>query len=141
MFDIVCSFGFVEHFKDFNDILRRHMKLVAPGGLLIISIPHFSQMQYFFHWLIDRENLKRHNTSIMNLVSFQKAFNSTPFTIQHLTYYKTFGFWTEREQLHIWEKFIQYSIKKFGKTLNILFGYERPNQFFSPHIICIAQKN
>jgi len=44
-FDVVCSFGFLEHFRNFGEIIERHMSLVATGGLLIISCPNFRGLQ------------------------------------------------------------------------------------------------
>jgi len=44
-FDLVCSFGFVEHFENFEAVVRKHADLVAPGGTLIISLPHFAHLQ------------------------------------------------------------------------------------------------
>lgn len=139
-FDVVCSFGFVEHFENLEDIIKRHVDLVASGGKLLITMPHFAHCQYFLHWLIDRENLKKHNTKIMNLVSIRKAFANFPFEIEHLGYYKTIGFWTERKSLKPWEKVVFFLIRKFEKLTNVVFGYDTPNPLFSPEIVCIAKK-
>src|ERR1700722_7357542 len=62
LFDVVCSFGFIEHFEDPRMVIQKHAELLAPGGKLIITLPHFAHLQYFFHWLLDRENLALHNT-------------------------------------------------------------------------------
>ena len=39
-----------------------------------------------------------------------------------------------------WEKIINWSILKFGKIINKLFGYDKPNPLFSPHIILVASR-
>lgn len=139
-FDIVCSFGFIEHFDDINQVIKRHSELIAPQGEMIITLPHFAHAQYFFHWLIDRENLKKHNTKIMNLKSIRKAVEDSGFKIKHLSYYKTFGFWTERDKMNSIEKLINWTILKFGKIIIKIFGYNKPNFLFSPHIVCVATK-
>jgi len=140
LYDVVCSVGFVEHFEDFQDIVRRHAALVADGGTLIITMPHFGGLQYAFHWLLDRENLRKHNTRIMSPNSLRDAFAELPFKLKYLDYYKTFGFWTERKNLASWEKAVFWSIHKFGKILQVALGYERPNRWVSPHIVCVAKK-
>lgn len=137
-FDVVCSFGFVEHFKNIDHVIKRHADLVAPGGKLIITLPHFAHAQYFFHWLIDRENLKKHNTKIMNLNSIRKAVKNSGLRIEHLSYYETFGFWTENNNITRREKIIKNLIRFFGKVLNKTVGYDRPNFLFSPFIVCVA---
>src|SRR5262245_58148109 len=59
-FDVVYSIGFIEHFEDPRMIIEKHLRLLRPGGRLIITLPHFAHLQYIFHWLIDRENLAKH---------------------------------------------------------------------------------
>lgn len=140
-FDVVCSFGFIEHFEDIDTIISKHSELLAPGGKIILTLPHFAHAQYFFHWLIDRENLKKHNTKIMNLGSIKNAIEKSGLKIEFLSYYKTFGFWTERKNMAIWEKTINWVIIKLGKVITKIFGHDRPNFLFSPHIVCVATKN
>lgn len=139
-FDLVCSFGFIEHFEDINPIITKHSELLAPGGKLIITFPHFAHAQYIFHWLIDRANLRKHNTRIMNLGPVKNALEEAGLKIELLSYYKTFGFWTERKELAGWEKIINWTIIKFGKVITKVFSYDQPNFLFSPHIVCVATK-
>lgn len=66
-FDIVSSFGVVEHFVDPTEIIRMHWKLTKPGGRVIISIPDFSQDRFYGRirrWL-DPDDLAIHNLNIM----------------------------------------------------------------------------
>jgi len=140
-FDVICSFGFVEHFENLDTIIAKHAELVSDNGKIIITLPHFAHGQYLLHWLIGRENLKKHNTGIMNLNSIRRSIEKNNLKIEHLSYYKTFGFWTERESLARWEKIFNWGIIKFGKVITKIFGYNRPNPLFSPHIICVAVKS
>ena len=48
-YDIVCSFGFVEHFEDTETVLRRHCNLVKPGGRLLITMPNFLGLNGLLH--------------------------------------------------------------------------------------------
>ena len=139
-FDMVCSFGFIEHFDDINPVIKKHAELVVPGGKLIVTIPHFAHAQYFLHWLIDRENLKKHNAKVMNLDSIRKAIMQSGMKIEYLSYYKTFGFWTERNNMAPWEKVVNWLIIKSGKVITRIFGYNYPNPFLSPHIVCVASR-
>ena len=66
-YDIVASFGFIEHFENAAAVVDRHFNFVRPGGLVIITMPHFAHGQKVLHWLYDRKNLRLHNTKIMNL--------------------------------------------------------------------------
>ena len=140
-FDVVCSFGFIEHFENLDTVIAKHAELVSDNGKIIITLPHFAHGQYLLHWLIDRENLKKHNTKIMNLNSIRGAIKKNNLKIEHLSYYKTFGFWTERENLTRWEKIFKWMIIKSGKVITKIFGYDNSNFLFSPHIVCVAVKS
>jgi 2-polyprenyl-3-methyl-5-hydroxy-6-metoxy-1,4-benzoquinol methylase len=41
-FDVVCSFGVVEHFNDTRDVLEHIGKFLKPGGILITTIPNLT---------------------------------------------------------------------------------------------------
>jgi SAM-dependent methyltransferase len=39
--DIVCSFGFIEHFSDLNLIIEKHLDLLKQDGILVLGVPNF----------------------------------------------------------------------------------------------------
>ncbi len=139
-FDVVFSIGFIEHFEDTKSVLKKHVDILSPGGKLIITLPHFAHLQYLFHWLIDRENLKVHNTKMMRLPVIRGALEGLPLRVEHLDYYQTFGFWTERKTWNPVQKAIRWCIEIFGKVMWKLLGFRRPNFLFSPHIVLVATK-
>lgn len=139
-FDVVCSFGFIEHFNEPENVIKKHIDLTSKGGIVILSLPHFAHFQFLFHWMLDKDNLRKHNIKIMNVKSIRKILADMPVEILYLNYYKTFGFWTERKKLNFLEKAAFRLIRLFGKAINFTLGYDRPNFMFSPHIICVARK-
>ena len=96
-YDLVCSFGFIEHFEgDLNrQVIEKHVRLLKPGGKLIMDIPNFNYCQYLFHLMLNREVLSTHNIKIMNLALFQKNSRKThDLKILHLDYYGgLFNYW------------------------------------------------
>jgi len=56
-FDLVCSFGLIEHFKDKKAIINAHRKFVAPGGMIIILIPMDTPLSRTFSELHPELNL------------------------------------------------------------------------------------
>lgn len=42
-FDVVASFGFIEHFEDPADVVARHLALLRPGGLLLVGVPNLGR--------------------------------------------------------------------------------------------------
>lgn len=74
-FDIVISLGFIEHFDNFEKVLEDQLKLVSPNGFLIVGIPRFIGINYFFQKCLDRfiknKLLPSHNLKTMNLEVFE----------------------------------------------------------------------
>lgn len=66
-FDSVASFGFIEHFDDPTEAVRMHAELLAPGGVAMITIPHYGGMYGRMQAKFDAPNLAIHNTNIMNV--------------------------------------------------------------------------
>lgn len=77
-FDVVTSFGFVEHFQQPDAVIAKHADMVAPGGYLVISVPYLGGWQGLLRRLAyTDEELARiwssHNTRIMNLDALRSA--------------------------------------------------------------------
>ncbi len=77
-FDVVYSLGVIEHFDDPREIVRRHMELLAPGGVAIIAIPNYGGLYGRLQRRFDPENLAIHNTSIMSLATLAALVPVTP---------------------------------------------------------------
>lgn len=65
-FDVVYSFGLIEHFDDPGEIINMHIKLTKPGGITLIGIPNYTGLYGFLQRKLDPDNLAIHNTKIMN---------------------------------------------------------------------------
>jgi len=72
-FDVVFSYGFIEHFTNYDEIIIKHLELLKPGGYLILVTPNFKGLfQYFFHSVFDRNNLKLHVIKSMNPLKWKE---------------------------------------------------------------------
>ena len=66
-FDVVMSFGLIEHFNDPTEILIHHKKFLKKNGHLFISIPNFkTPLVKFFLNLYRKEDFDTHNFDLMN---------------------------------------------------------------------------
>ncbi len=137
-FDVVCSFGFIEHFPDTEDIIRRHADLTAPGGTLVLSCPNFRRGQYVLHRLLDAENLRRHVPASMDLRRWRRALEACGMSVVHQGYYGTFDFWTEAPREHRLRRRAAGWVRRIARGIDRRIN--RPNPFFSPHMICVARK-
>jgi SAM-dependent methyltransferase len=66
-FDIVTSFGLVEHFRgaSLDEVLKLHDSYTVDGGYVVIEMPNFTGFHYFWHYLFDRPDLDNHNVDVM----------------------------------------------------------------------------
>jgi 2-polyprenyl-3-methyl-5-hydroxy-6-metoxy-1,4-benzoquinol methylase len=53
-FDVVCSFGVVEHFDHTTEVLSAFLKFVKPGGILITMVPNFVGATGYLHKILNR---------------------------------------------------------------------------------------
>ncbi len=66
-FDIVCSFGFIEHFIDLNVVIQKHVELLKDNGLLLLGVPNFSGIS---HWVLKKTSpgiFSTHNIQAMDI--------------------------------------------------------------------------
>lgn len=94
-FDVVASFGFVEHFRDYLDVFRFHFEFVKPGGLVLVQFPNFrGAVQRLLHEIFDKDNLDNHVVAAMNLAEYRSVASSFG-EVLFCGHYGGFDFWTD----------------------------------------------
>ena len=133
-YDLVCSFGFIEHFTNAEEIIKKHIDLVKKGGKVIVEVPNFSGVPGFFHKIVDGPSLKQHNTSIMNLDFFRKIAKQNNLKVLYLGYYGSFHFqwgYGRRETANLLQKGIYALLKLISKlTIHIKMRNKMSNYIF-----------
>jgi cyclopropane fatty-acyl-phospholipid synthase-like methyltransferase len=71
-FDVVGSFGLVEHFDDPQEVLEHHDRLLRPGGLCVVELPRMRGLLWLHKWIFDRPNLRKHNVKMMRTAVFHE---------------------------------------------------------------------
>ncbi len=138
-FDVVTSFGFIEHFDDYDTIFKKHINLMKKDGLFILEMPNFNFGQYYLHKIFDKANLARHNLKIMNLNVLRDLCNKYGLDILNLDYYKTADFWIDNNDKHfIFAKIFANSLRVLFKVISYFVNY--PNEYLSPYIMLVARK-
>ena len=89
-FDLVISFGFIEHFDDPDSVIQRHLDWLKPGGKLVLGIPNFNGIYRPIQQVLDPSLLDKHNLSIMNLAYFRGLENILPISLNFLRYIGSF---------------------------------------------------
>lgn len=83
-FDLILSLGFIEHFSDPVEIIRRKLSLLNEGGYLAIGIPKFTGLNYHIARVVDEtldhKILPAHNLAIMDREYFRELPRILPLT-------------------------------------------------------------
>ncbi len=126
-YDIVFSSGFIEHFEDTQDVIRRHVELLSENGQLLILIPNFLGLNGALQRRFDRENLEAHNLQSMQ-ISYLKEIMQ-PFNLHDISvdYLGKPMVWLEPKPEHQkrrkWVKMLSYAIKLFPIKGRLLSPY------------------
>lgn len=117
-FDLVISLGFVEHFENWQEVLRKHAELVAPGGVLVIEAPNFlGRFQHWFHRTFDATNLSLHHLPAMDPEQWAKVVADCGLTVSYSGYFGRFHVWTAQDDLS-WFK--RKALKYILRSRNLL---------------------
>lgn len=142
-FDIVFSYGFLEHFQDSENIIKTHWNFLKKGGYMILIIPNFkNSINYIIQRLIDRDNIKKHK--LISAKKLKEYFDNsiTDGKVLFSGYAGTYYPWVINiSKLHgikykIFDFFARYS-QAAVRRLSI----QRETRFFSPYAILITKKN
>lgn len=77
-FDVVSSFGVIEHFDDAAPIVKRHIDLVKAGGVAIMMVPNYGGIYGRIQSWCDPPNLAIHNLNIMNVEALRALVSTSP---------------------------------------------------------------
>ena len=139
-FDVVASFGFIEHFENFQEVIRRHTGLVKDEGYLIITTPNFrGGIQNWLHRNFDKKNLALHNTNSMNPVKWKEQLQSEGFEVLYYGNFGDFWFWHGNEILPKWkENFLWLIVRVIPRIRKLLWFQSRS---FSAYAGIVAIKS
>lgn len=138
-FNVVCSFGFIEHFKNWEEVFHAHAQLVEDLGYLVIETPNFrGPVQKIIHSLLDRKNLSRHYLPAMNLFKWKQIAEKEGFEVLYCNYVGEFDFWIDESPKSFIGKLLFRLLTKSKKYISILSGKLSSS---SPYMGIIARKN
>lgn len=128
-FNVVMSYGFIEHFDNPEDIIRRHWDLVADDGILILNAPVFGPMQMALRRLVLEPDklkwtLQAHNQAIMNVDAIRDICLKLPGArIEKASYVGHMGSWLtpgnrDVRRSRAWLTMLWYAAGKIPRWLN-----------------------
>ncbi|MHB1566953.1 MAG: class I SAM-dependent methyltransferase [Acidiferrobacter sp.] len=144
IYDIVFSFGLVEHFTDTAGCLRACAAFVRPGGLMITMIPNLTGIPGFLQRYFGRDIYDVHVVLSANqLAKAHVAASLDVIRCQHCLFVNLNVLRMQRWR----SKWIRTLFVRLGSwiskalwVLGAIVPILRPNPLTSPYILCIARK-
>lgn len=136
-YDMVCSFGFIEHFENFLRLIELHDRLLKNGGWLAITTPNFrGSVQKFLHTNLNSAALNIHYLPAMQPWLWKKKLEDLGYAVKEAGYFGGFDFWYDEAKRNIVQRFV---LKVIRKVKPFLKGV--PNKaIYSPYCGIVAQK-
>ena len=141
-YDCVMSFGFIEHFSNWEEIINLHLDLVSDNGYVIIEVPNFRGVfQQVPRFLFDYKNYKRHDISSMNLEKWNKIMTDRGFEIISSEYFGGYDLWFEQPiKSRTILKLKKYTLKIARKLRTKIYPNLQDHPSFSCVLGIIAKK-
>lgn len=143
-YDVVMSFGFIEHFSDVEEVIQLHFEWLKPGGILILGVPNFRGIYYYLQGILDQEILDKHNLSIMNLDFFAQIPNRFNLKPVYLDYIGSFepALPLTKPRLKNPLQFMAKGFLWLARRIRKIRALDKVNHpFFSSYILAIYKKN
>ena len=71
-FDVVYSLGLIEHFAERHRVVENHVRLVRPGGYLVLGVPNFRGLTGWFMRTLAPTTYATHDISAMDLDAWRQ---------------------------------------------------------------------
>ncbi|MDR3189090.1 MAG: class I SAM-dependent methyltransferase [Prevotellaceae bacterium] len=138
-YDIVFSYGFIEHFEDTKDVMERHTKLlnlknVMGGGILLIILPNFRGLNGLIQYIFDRKNLRAHNLNSMKLSTLRNIATDLGLKNISVEYSRKPMVWLEPA---VGSKLLRRLVKLLSHFLKL---FPIKCRWLSPYIIVYAER-
>jgi 2-polyprenyl-3-methyl-5-hydroxy-6-metoxy-1,4-benzoquinol methylase len=133
-YDLVLSGGFVEHFDDYEGVVRKHAELAKPGGLVVIIVPNLTHIHWLLCSICAPETLRVHRFPLMRRKILQGTLEKSGLEVLHCEYHKTF-----RATYHL-PSILDYGCRAIQKGLRAMRLEDIGNSFGSPYLISVSRK-
>jgi SAM-dependent methyltransferase len=142
-FDLVVSFGVVEHFEDTAECLKSCATLVKPGGYLLTLIPNIPSIIGFIQKYVDREVYDVHMP--LTKKKFMKAHLQANLPLKECDYFMSINLSVVNSgafSSNPFNKYLRHMLSSISKICWIFerFGVRIPkNRFTSPYILAVSE--
>ena len=142
-FDVVVSFGVVEHFTDTQGTLSKFANFLRPGGLMITTVPNMGGLVGLAQSVLAHDVFEKH--VILKRDFFRKAHEDAGLSIVQCEYllFSGLGIVDIGVNAPLPKKLALAALKKLNGlvwALESIIGPLPPNALSSPYLICVATK-
>ncbi len=144
-FDVVYSLGFIEHFENLNEVVKRHVNLLKPGGILLLGVPNLRGIYKFFLKQTAPAHLAIHNLNAMDIANwarFESEFNLKPIFKNYVSGFEPLVM-KKLEARDLWALFLNLIVKTLMMIFSFNFAFLRKinSKYWSGYLIGIYRKN
>lgn len=144
-FDIVYSAGLIEHFDDPRALIERHVRLAAPGGYVVITVPNLHGVNAFLLKVLNPALLDIHNLELMKLDNFRRAFEGCGAELKFaglLGFFDSDVIFAPVTRVGRWiaPVLVRFNLLANAGAQVVLRGRRLESQSTSPHVVAILQK-
>ncbi|RZM18471.1 MAG: methyltransferase domain-containing protein, partial [Pedobacter sp.] len=138
-YDLVTSFGLIEHFNDTKAIIATHLQFLKSGGTLFITLPNFTGVNGWVQRKFDIENYNKHNIKSMDLQLLADSCKQLGLSEVECYYSGKFSIWLENkaQQGGLVKAFIK-GLWLVGKVFTKIIPVE--SKGLSPYIVLKGTK-
>lgn len=143
-FDVVVSFGVVEHFANTKSCITAMARFLKPGGRMVTFIPNFAGLMGTAQRLASREVFEKH--VVLNCHDLRAAHSLPDLNVEHCDYLLNFNlgvvnFGTnENRKLFSPLRRLRSWVSKGSWIIQPALPFWRPTRLLSPIVVCVAQK-
>jgi len=142
-YDVVTSFGFLEHFENYEEIFEKHLLYAKKGAYVVIGFPSFRGVNYWMQLFIDRmagtKIIKNHNISMMDKDIMKGMLKSLKKESLYMEYIG--GFEPALFNVNdIPNLFIRFFTKVIIKLLSLVFANSK-SKYISSYLIFVVKND
>jgi SAM-dependent methyltransferase len=138
-YDVVTSYGFIEHFENWEHVLQLHLNAVADDGYLVLDVPNFvGKFQNFIHRNFNKTSYATHVLKAMYVKDWIPVVENSGFEVLYSGYFGGFAFWIDRpHEVNIIPR-LMYRV--YCKAKPYIRNFFPDCMFYSPMAGIIAKK-
>ncbi|PRM96154.1 class I SAM-dependent methyltransferase [Aliarcobacter cryaerophilus] len=143
IYDVVTSFGFIEHFENYDEIFQKHIEYTKKNGYIVIGFPNFRGLNYYIQLFIDKVTgskiIENHNIDMMDKSLMEEMIENSNQELVYIDYIGGFeaGLFNSND---INNKLLKFTVKVINRFFSFIFGNTR-NKYIASYLIFVIKND